>query len=166
MLDPQTLSFALSDSPGGLLSWVLRRYQLWSDHDGDLESVFSKDDLRSVVTLFWVTNTIGSSMLTYANTARYPWQPSHDRASQIEAPAGVTFLGFENPPGVSGQQCVDAFIDASAKRSPSDRSGGWYNLVNAAAHDKGGHFAPWENPSAWVEDMRETFRRIRGGAGG
>lgn len=164
MLDPQTLSFALSDSPVGLLAWIVRRYQTWTDHDGDLESVFSRDDLLSVVTLFWVTNTIGSSLLTYANTARYPWRPSHDRVPQIEAPAGVTFLGFENPPGVSGQQRVDAFVNASSRRSPSDRSGRWYNLVNATAHDHGGHFAPWENPDAWVDDMRETFRRIEGRA--
>jgi microsomal epoxide hydrolase len=159
MLDPQTLSYGLTDSPAALLAWIVRRYQLWVDHDGDLESVFPKDDLLGMVTLFWVTRTAGTSLLPYVNTALHPWQPSHDRHPQIEAPAGVTFMGFENPPGVSGEARVKAFAEASATRSPSDRSARWYNLVNATAHDRGGHFAPWENPEAWVGDMRETFRR-------
>lgn len=161
MLDSQTLTFGLTDSPVGLLAWIVRRYQLWTDHGGDLESVFSKDDLLAVATIFWATNTIGTSIRTYANTARYPWQPSHDRIPAIEPPTGITFLGFENPPGVSGEERVRAYTEASSKRSPSDRSARWYNLVNVTAHDHGGHFAPWENPGAWIQDMRETFRRAR-----
>lgn len=163
MLDSQTLSFGLSDSPAGLLAWIVRRYQLWAHHDGDLESVFSKDDLLAVATIFWATNTIGSSIRTYVNTAKYPWSPSHDRTPVIEVPAGITFMGFENPPGVSGEQRVKAYVEASSKRSPSDRSASWYNLINVKAHDHGGHFAPWENPDAWITDMRDTFRAAKEG---
>ena len=161
MLDSQTLTFGLSDSPVGLLAWIVRRYELWADHGGDLESVFSKDDLLSVVTMFWLTNTIGSSIRTYANAAKFPWKPDHDRQPPIEVPAGITFLGFENPVGVTVQQRAEAYRTASSRRSPSDRSASWYNLVNVCAHERGGHFAPWENPEAWVEDMRETFRIAR-----
>ena len=163
MLDSQTLSFALADSPVGLLAWLVRRHQLWVDHDGDLESVFSKDDLLATVTMFWLTNTIGSSIRTYANSAMYPWRPEHDRVPQIEPPTGITFLGFENPPGVTAEQRAQAYISAAASRSPSDRSARWYNLVNVVGHDRGGHFAAWENPDAWIDDMRETFRRAEGG---
>lgn len=157
MLDPQTLTYGLSDSPVGMLAWIVRRYQLWVDHDNDLESVFSTDDLLTIATIFWATNSIGSSIRTYANTAHYRWQPSHDRVPAIEAPAGITFLGFENPPGVTAQQRADAYRSAASKRSPSDRSARWYNLVNVKAHEHGGHFAPWENPEGWIVDMRETF---------
>lgn len=158
MLDSQTLTLGLADSPVGLLAWLVRRYQLWTDHRGDLESVFSKDDLLSVVTMFWLTNTIGSSIRTYANSALYPWAPEHDRVPQIEPPTGITFLGFENPPGVTAEQRAQAYLSASAARSPSDRSARWYNLVNVKGHERGGHFAAWENPEAWITDMRETFR--------
>ncbi|MFD4422923.1 epoxide hydrolase family protein [Agromyces sp. NPDC058484] len=158
MLDSQTLTYGLADSPVGLLAWLVRRYQLWTDHGGDLESVFSKDDLLTVATLYWLTNTIGSSIRTYANSAFYPWKPEHDRTPTIEVPAGITFLGFENPPGVSAQERADTYRNAASRRSPSDRSARWYNLVNVKAHEHGGHFAPWENPDAWVGDMRETFR--------
>ncbi len=158
MLDSQTLTHGLADSPVGLLAWIVRRYQLWVDHRGDLESVFTKDDLLSTVTLYWLTNTIGSSIRTYANSALYPWSPEHDRIPQIEAPTGITFLGFENPPGITADQRAESYRLATASRSPSDRSARWYNLVNVKGHDRGGHFAAWENPEAWISDMRETFR--------
>ncbi|MDL9979325.1 epoxide hydrolase family protein [Microbacterium sp. ASV49] len=164
MLDSQTLTYGLSDSPVGLLAWLVRRSQLWVDHDGDLESVFSKDELLGTVTMFWLTNTIGTSIRTYANSAMYPWRPDHDRIPQIEPPTGITFLGFENPPGVTAQQRAEAYISASAQRSPSDRSARWYNLVNVRGHEHGGHFAAWENPDAWIADMRETFRIATQGA--
>jgi len=68
-------------SPGSLERWVN-----WRDHGGDVETVVSKDDLCTHATIYWVTNTIGTSIRTYANNHRYPWTPSHDRQPPIEAP--------------------------------------------------------------------------------
>jgi pimeloyl-ACP methyl ester carboxylesterase len=65
---------------------------------------------------------------------------------------GMTFLGFENPPGVTTDQRVEAF-----KKSPD---AAWYNAVHLKAYEKGGHFAPFENPEAIIVDIRETFRRL------
>ena len=79
-------------------------------------------------------------MRTYANNHRYPWTPSHDRQPAIQAPTGITFVGYENPPGVPTDQRVQNFLE-------SDRAG-WYNLVNLTAHDHGGHFIPWEIPTS------------------
>ncbi len=115
--------------------------------------MFSKDDLCTHAMIFWVTNSIGTSIRTYANNNRYPWAPSHDRQPAIEAPTGITFVGYENPPGVSTDRRVEHFLN-------SDRAG-WYNLVNLAAHDRGGHFIPWEIPDQWVDDLRRTFRGRR-----
>ncbi len=93
-------------------------------------------------------------MRTYANNNRYPWQPSHDRWPVVEAPTGITFVGYENPPGVdTNEQRVQHFLE-------SDRAA-WYNHVNITAHDHGGHFIPWEVPEEWVEDLRRTFRGRR-----
>jgi microsomal epoxide hydrolase len=153
VLEPSTLAVGLSDSPAGLLAWVLERWVKWSDHGGDIETVFSKDDLLTHTMIFWVNNAIGTSIRTYANNNRYPRAPSHDRQPVIEAPTGITFVGFENPPGVITERRVQSFLD-------SDRAG-WYNHVNLNAHDKGGHFIPWDIPDLWVDDLRRTFRGYR-----
>jgi pimeloyl-ACP methyl ester carboxylesterase len=153
LLAPSTLAYGLSDSPAGMLAWILERWTTWSDCGGDVESVFSRDDLLTHATIYWVTNSIGTSIRTYANNNRYPWTPSHDRTPVIEAPTGLTFVSYENPPGVTTEQRVAAF-------RATDRAG-WYNLVNVTAHDRGGHFIPWEVPDLWVDDLRRTFRGRR-----
>ncbi|WP_345347164.1 epoxide hydrolase [Actinoallomurus liliacearum] len=153
VLAPSTLAYGLSDSPAGMLAWILERWMTWSDNGGDIETVFSKDDLLTHAMIFWVTNSIGTSIRTYANNNRYPWTPSHDRQPPIEAPTGITFVGYENPPGVSTDRRVEHFAN-------SDR-GPWYNHVNLTAHDHGGHFIPWEIPGQWVDDLRRTFQGRR-----
>ncbi|MBO1416065.1 epoxide hydrolase family protein [Streptomyces sp. FH025] len=153
MLEPATLAAGLSDSPAGLLAWLLARWDGWSEHDGDVEKVFSRDDLLTHATVYWANNAIGSSIRYYANIDRHPWRPSHDRWPVVEAPTGITFVGYENPPGVSTDRRVQSFLD-------SDRAA-WYNHVNLTAHERGGHFIPWENPGAWVDDLRRTFRSRR-----
>jgi pimeloyl-ACP methyl ester carboxylesterase len=153
VLDSSTLAHGLSDSPAGMLAWMLERWRNWSDNDGDLESVFSKDDLLTHATIYWVTNTIGTSMRTYANANRYPWTPSHNREPIVESPTGITFVGYENPPGVATADRV-----ANFRQDPRAR---WYNLVNLSAHDRGGHFVPWEVPNEWIDDLRRTFRGRR-----
>lgn len=76
--------------------------------------------------IFWVNNAIGTSIRYYANANRYPWTPSHDRKPVIEAPTGITFVGYENPPGVTTEQRVDSWLGLRE---------GWYNHVNLTAHD-------------------------------
>ncbi|TYP73292.1 epoxide hydrolase family protein [Paenibacillus methanolicus] len=152
-LDPGTLAYGLSDSPVGMLAWILERWARWSNNNGKLEDVFSKDDLLTHATIYWVTNTIETSMRVYANNNRYPWTPVHDRWPVIEAPTGITFVGYENPPGITTDARVRHFLDSD--RAP------WYNHVNITVHEQGGHFIPWEIPQEWVEDMRRTFRGTR-----
>ncbi|WP_327101508.1 epoxide hydrolase 1 [Nocardia vinacea] len=153
VLEPSTLAFGLSDSPAGMLAWILQRWMAWSDDGGDIETVFTKDDLLTHAMIFWVTNSIGTSIRTYANNNRYPWTPSHDRDPVIEAPTGITFVGYENPPGVTTAARVEHF--RAGDRGP------WYNHVNLTAHDQGGHFIPWEIPDLWTRDLRRTFRGRR-----
>lgn len=153
VLAPSTLAHGLSDSPAGMLAWILERWANWSDNHGDVETVFTKDDLLTHATIYWVTNSIGTSVRTYANNNRFPWTPSHDRQPAVEAPTGITFVGYENPPGVTTSQRVRHFLN-------SDRAA-WYNHVNLTAHDRGGHFIPWEIPDLWVDDLRRTFRGRR-----
>ncbi|MFJ9692240.1 epoxide hydrolase family protein [Kitasatospora sp. NPDC101183] len=154
MLDGATLSHGLSDSPAGLLAWLLERWHAWSDDGGDVESVFTRDDLLTHATIFWVNNSIATSVRYYANANRYPWTRSHDRTPAVEAPVGVTLVAYENPPGIrTAAERVEAFL--------AGPQAAWFNHVNVNAHERGGHFIPWENPEAWVDDLRRTFRGRR-----
>lgn len=101
-------------------------------------------------TIYWASNSIATLMRYYANANRYPWAPAHDRTPVVQAPVGLTLVTYENPPGIhTADERVQAF-----KTGPQ---AGWFNHVNANAHDHGGHFIPWENPGAWVSDLRRTF---------
>jgi pimeloyl-ACP methyl ester carboxylesterase len=154
LLDNQNLAYGLADSPVGMLSWILRRWTKWSESNGDVESVFPREHLLTNATIWWATNSITTSLRGYVNMNRYPWKPSHDRTPIIETPTGITFLGYENPPGVTTENRVQHFLDNPAHK-------GWYNPVYLKAHDHGGHFSPWENPDAVIEDIRATFRPLR-----
>lgn len=156
MLDASTLTHGLNDSPIGMLAWLLKRWKKWSDKRGDFEENFSRDFILTQATIFWVTQSIGSSIRMYKNAVRYPWVPSHDRQPVVEAPAGFTFLlGDAAPPGVSTVEQRIAFFENGPTRAA-------FNPVNVNAHLKGGHFVHYENPEAFATDLRETFRRILG----
>jgi Epoxide hydrolase N terminus len=153
MLDSSTLAHAFTDSPAGLLAWLLERWTTWSDSHGDVETVFSRDDLLTHTMIYWVNGAIGTAMRYYANANRYPWTPSHSRRPVVEVPTGITFVGRENPPGVGTDRRVASWL-------ATDRAA-WYRHTNLTAHDRGGHFIPWEVPDAWVDDLRRTFRGLR-----
>ena len=134
---PQTLGAALNDSPAGLLAWIVEKFRAWSDCDGDPESVFSRDQLLTNVTVYWVTQTITSS-------ARLYWEHMHS----TESPAPVTL-----PTGV-------ARFPKEVLRFPR----GWverrYNVVHWTDMPRGGHFAAMEQPELFVGDLRTFFRTV------
>jgi hypothetical protein len=150
MLDAQTVTHGLNDSPAGMLAWILQRWRKWSDKNGVFEDVFDRDFILTNATIYWITESIGSSIRSYRNANRWPWQPSHDRTPAIEAPAGFTFLaGDHYPPGATVDTRV-AFFENGPTRD-------WFNPVYLNAHARGGHFVPWENPEAVIDDVRTTF---------
>lgn len=153
VLDSSTIGHGLTDSPAGMLAWVLERWHNWSDDDGHVENVFSKDEILTNATIIWATNTITSSMRMYANAVRYPWRPAHDRQPAVEAPTGITFVGYENPPGVTTENRIKDFLDGPKEH--------WFNHVNLNAHERGGHFVFWEVPDELADDVRRTFRDRR-----
>jgi pimeloyl-ACP methyl ester carboxylesterase len=154
MLDAQTLTHGLNDSPAGMLAWILQRWSKWSDKRGNFEEAFPRDHILTNATIYWVNQAIGSSIRAYPNANRYPWRPSHDRTPAVEAPAGFTFLsGDAYPPGTTAENRVQAFEDGPTRK--------WFNPILVRAHEKGGHFGPWENPDATIDDIRATFRKLR-----
>ena len=142
--DPQTLAYALNDSPAGLAAWLLERRRSWSDSGGGHpDQVFDRDFLLTTVMIYWVTQSIGTSMRYYIEHFSRPWEPDHDRQPAIEAPTGIT---------VFPQELV------LMPRSVAERHA---NLVHWTVQEAGGHFAPSEQPEALVADIRAMFRTLR-----
>ena len=138
---PQTLAYALNDSPAGLAGWVIEKFRTWSDCDGDVESVISRDDLLTNLTVYWVTGTAGASARLYYETlaAGQPVMP----AERVEVPTAVARLPREiyRPP----RSWVEAAFD----------------LRRWTVMPRGGHFAALEQPELLIEDVRSFFRDLR-----
>jgi pimeloyl-ACP methyl ester carboxylesterase len=146
-LRPQTL-YAIADSPVGLAGWILdhdaRSYELIARvFDGQSEGL-TRDDILDNVTLYWLTNTAISSARLYWDTRQM-------------AAAG----GFFDARGIKIPVAVSAFPDEiyTAPRSWAERA--YPKLLRYDSHDKGGHFAAWEQPEALTNDLREAFRSLR-----
>jgi pimeloyl-ACP methyl ester carboxylesterase len=141
--DPQTLAWALNDSPAGLAAWIVERRRAWSDCDGDVESRFSKDDLLTTASIYWFTRTFHTSARIYADTRRARPAPVHDRVPELEAPTAIAVF----------PQDVIQYPRAVADRHA--------NLQQWTVMPRGGHFAPMEEPDRLVDDVRRFFRRFR-----
>ncbi len=140
---PQTLAFALNDSPVGLCSWILEKRRTWSDCDGDVEKRFSKDDLLTTMMIYWITQSFGTSARYYYEATHNPWQPSHDRTPVVESPMGV------------------AVFQKEVIVMPRKWAEGYYNLKRWTPMPSGGHFAAMEEPQLLVDDVRAHFRSLR-----
>jgi pimeloyl-ACP methyl ester carboxylesterase len=137
---PQTAAFGLTDSPVGLAAWIVEKLQSWSDCGGDVESRFTEDEILTNVTIYWLTATIGSSMRMYrANAAIPPAQ----LARRVEVPSGFAIFQGDvvRPPR--------AWLERTA------------NVVRVTEPARGGHFAAFEEPELYAQELREFFRPFR-----
>lgn len=134
---PDTIAAALADSPSGLAAWILDKWWAWSDCHGDLESRFARDDLLTLITLYWVTGTIGSSFRTYYDYPANPPRPS------ITVPTGIT-LTTE---------------DVDYPRELAERS--YTDIRHWRGATTGGHFLPLEEPELLAAELRAFFRELR-----
>lgn len=153
VIEPQTLSYAIHDSPVGLLAWLLQRWRGWGETPEGADSALPVEQMLADATIYWATDSFVSSARFYADAMHHPWSSSHGRTPMVEAPTGITFLGGENPPGIGTADRVAAF-----RAGPR---AGSFNLHHLAAHATGGHFAHFENPDALAGDIRGTFRTLR-----
>jgi pimeloyl-ACP methyl ester carboxylesterase len=141
---PQTLAYGLNDSPIGLAAWIVEKYREWSDCNGDVETRFTKDELLTNITIYWVTQTINSSMRRYYearhNTAPNPLKPGE----RINTPTGIAMFPGEK--------------DLVVPREFAERC---YNIQRWTGMPKGGHFPALEEPVTLAEDIRAFFREFR-----
>jgi pimeloyl-ACP methyl ester carboxylesterase len=143
---PQTAAFGLTDSPAGLAAWIVEKMRAWSDCGGDIERSYTRDEILTNITIYWLTGTIGSSMRMYhANAAIPPAQ----HARRVEVPSGFSFFpGDISFPGDT----------AGPPRAWLDRVA---NVVRVTEPARGGHFAPFEEPELYAEELRAFFRPYR-----
>jgi microsomal epoxide hydrolase len=159
---PQTLGHGLSDSPIGLASWILDKWQAWSDHDGDLEKVYTKDELLTNITIYWVTNSGASSARLYYESRHSDGRllPTFFEGFLPKLPEGRVTVptGCGSFPSQYDRRGTPLNTDiASARRSAESR----YNVVYFTVSPRGGHFAALEQPVLWVQDVRAFFHDRR-----
>uniref|UniRef100_A0A7S4N8D7 Epoxide hydrolase N-terminal domain-containing protein n=1 Tax=Odontella aurita TaxID=265563 RepID=A0A7S4N8D7_9STRA len=140
---PETLGYALSDSPVGLCAWIAEKFQSWSDPNVNLGEKFSMDDILTNCMIYWITNSINSSMRLYKEQFRTDEAASVDRLP-VEVPAALSLFPHEIFPPA----------DASVRRK-------FKNIILFSKHDVGGHFAALEQPALLLQDLADFVDRLR-----
>jgi epoxide hydrolase len=142
---PQTIGYALVDSPAALCAWIVEKLWAWTDHDGQLETVLTRDELLDNVMLYWLPGTGASSARLYWESIRQVnrWI-SGPVTDTVAVPTGCSIFPRElqRP---SRRWAARRFLDIR-----------WWNEL-----DKGGHFAAFEQPELFVDEVRSFFRLVR-----
>ena len=138
---PQTLAYALNDSPAGLAAWIVEKFRTWSDCGGDVETRFTKDQLLTNVMLYWLPQTANSSCRLYYEAVHSDQFPP--TGLRVDVPTGCAIFPKElfRPP----RRWVERV----------------FNVQRWTRMPSGGHFAAMEEPRALVEDIRTFFRPLR-----
>ena len=139
MTRPVTLGYGLSDSPAGLLGWLVEKYRAWTDSDGVLSRRFSDDFVLTQASLYWFTNSISTSFRPYYEYAHGMRQPLE--AVTVPTALAVFPRDLSQPP-----------------RSWAERT---YNLTRYIRMPRGGHFAAHEEPQLLGDDITAFFRTLR-----
>ena len=140
---PQTLAFAMTDSPAGLAAWIAEKFHAWSDNDGRIESAIDRDRMLANISLYWFTGAIGSSYWPYYSRLH----------GDDPIPAGRT---VDIPVGY-------AAFPREIRRPPRSIASLFYTDIRRwTPMHRGGHFAALEQPEALAGDVAAFFRELRG----
>ncbi len=139
---PQTLAFALTDSPVGLAAWLVEKFRSWTDCAGNPEAALSRDQMLADISFYWFTGCIGSSFWPYYDRLHSPWFVPD--GTTVEVPTGYAQFPLEilRPPRVIAEKVFS-------------------NIQRWSVMTKGGHFAAMEQPAALAFEMTEFFRAVR-----
>lgn len=135
---PQTLGYGLADSPVGQAAWIYEKLHNWSDCNGDPQTIFTLDEMLDNIMLYWLPNTGASSGRLYRESL------ANFVATRVELPVGASLF----PKEIIG-----------APRSWADRV--FPNIVHWNKLDRGGHFAAFEQPTLFVDELRACFGKMR-----
>jgi pimeloyl-ACP methyl ester carboxylesterase len=135
---PQTVGYGLDDSPAGLAAWIVEKFRSWSDSDGNVEQVFTRDELLTNIAIYWVTQSATSSARIY-----YENQRSKPPQGKVQVPTACAV--FPKEISIAPRRWVEA----------------QYNVTRWTEMPRGGHFAALEEPTLLVDDIRAFFRTVR-----
>lgn len=135
---PQTVGYGLVDSPVGQLAWIVEKFWSWTDSDGDPENVLTRDEMLDNVMLYWLTASGASS-------ARLYWESFNAFGSfdRVELPTGV------------------AAFPREILKAPRSWCEAGYNITHWTDMPRGGHFAAFEQPELFVDDVGKFFTTLR-----
>jgi pimeloyl-ACP methyl ester carboxylesterase len=144
---PQSLAYGLTDSPAGLAGWIVEKWRRWSDCHGDVESLFTRDELLTTIAIYWFTGTINSANRLYYESRTHPVRLAE--GERVRPPAGFLFERvIEGPGGNIGPP-------------PRSRADAVYDVRRWTIADQGAHFPAMENPDLYVAEVRAFFRNLR-----
>ncbi|XOV87444.1 MAG: epoxide hydrolase family protein [Pseudomonadota bacterium] len=138
---PQTLGYGLNDSPAGLAAWITEKFYAWTDCQGNLDAVVSRDDLLTNIMLYWINGNITASMRLYYESAHV--QNNLFESGRIATPTGC------------------AMFPGELYQPPRAWAAELYNIVHWTTQPRGGHFAALEVPELLAADIRQFFRSLR-----
>src|SRR5580698_8188925 len=138
--EPQTLAYALTDSPVGWLAWMIGKFQLLTDNNGDFLTAVDRDTFLTDVTLYWVTGTVGSAMRIYRENRLTAEEMAP--TPRLETP--IAYADFPKEVAVPPFRWITQT----------------YNVVQKTEMPRGGHFAALEQPDLLVDDIRKFFAKV------
>ncbi|MGO4261056.1 epoxide hydrolase family protein [Lysobacter sp. TAB13] len=141
---PQTVGYGLTDSPAGLAAWMYDKFAQWTYSGGDPEKSLTKDEMLDDISLYWLTNSAISSAQLYWENNTNNFNAVEQKTAAIKIPVAVTVF-----PGEIYR----------APRSWTQRA--YSNLTYFNEVNKGGHFAAWEEPELFTEELRAAFKPLR-----
>ncbi len=166
---PQSLAYGLTDSPAGVAAWLVEKLRAWSDCKGDVETKFSKDQILTLASIYWHTNSLGTAV-------RYYYSNGVGRTPTTGGRGGARGAGGAT--AAAGRGSTQAQQQASGTRVPQGYFD-FYGITSRARppkslvdkvpehvklwsyHETGGHFPAIEEPKLLVEDLRTFFRPLR-----
>jgi pimeloyl-ACP methyl ester carboxylesterase len=133
---PQSLAFGLNDSPVGLAGWIVEKFHGWSDCNGDLETVFTKDEILTNLTIYWATQTINSAFrLYYEAGIALAQEKKNKEIKKVEIPTAVAVFPRDVTP-------------------PREYAERFFNVKQWTKMPRGGHFTAMEQPDLFAKDIR------------
>lgn len=141
---PQTLGYGLTDSPVALASFFLDKFNDWTYSGGNAEKSLTKDEILDDITLYWLTKTAASGAQLYWENNNNNFNAVEQKTKDIKVPVAITVF-----PGEIYQ----------APKSWAERA--YPNLIYFNEVAKGGHFAAWEEPQLFAEELRAAFKSLR-----
>ncbi len=141
---PQTLGYGLNDSPAGLAAWILEKWRSWADSRGDLDERFSRDTLLTTVTLYWVSQSITSSMRDYFDNRWF--EVALGPQDFVDVPTGIAVF-------------ANSFVDEGTP--PREWAERLYDVRRWSSMPSGGHFAPAEAPEVLARDIAAFFADLQ-----